>query len=53
MGGRGSASSISGNPVTRGGQGYFTMHPRKVTHYVGAEQLKKMQSWKDRLRVER
>lgn len=53
MGGRGSVSSISGNPVTKGGQGYSTMHLRKVTPYVGTERLRKMLSWKDRLRVER
>ena len=44
MGGRGSVSSISGNPVTRGGQGYFIMHPRKVMHCVEVERLRKMLS---------
>lgn len=44
MGGRGSVSAISGTPVTKGGQGYSTMHPRKVMHCVEVEQLRKMLS---------
>lgn len=53
MGGRGSASAISGTPVAKGGRrGYSTMRPRKVTHYVGAEQLRKMSNWKKRRRAE-
>lgn len=45
MGGRGSTSAISGTPVTKGGgQGYSTMHPRKVMHCVEVEQLRKMLS---------
>lgn len=53
MGGRGSTSAISGTPVTKGGQGYSTMRPRKVMHYVGAEQLRKMSNWKKGRRAEK